>query len=99
MQVRAKFRVDSIKRTLGNKVEVDAHGSPIKDASGRDKYVPCEMVTLELFPVYGNGDPHHENTKFWASSPSGKFELNCVNENATAMFKIGKEYYIDITPA
>lgn len=86
MTVRAKFAVNSITRTLGSR------------KSG-DKYVSCEVWTINMQPVYGNGDPNHENTKFWDASPGGSFSLNCVNAEAVKQFDIGKEYYFDISPA
>lgn len=86
MSVRAKFKVQSIKRTMG---------SMPKDG----KYVPTEMWTLEMSPVYGNGDPEHENTKFWAASPSGSLVLSVVNKAAVDQFDLEQEYYIDFTRA
>jgi hypothetical protein len=52
-----------------------------------------------MSPVYANGDPDHENSKFWNASPGGSFELNIVNAAAVEMFEPGKEYYLDFTPA
>lgn len=57
------------------------------------------MKTIKMNPVYGQGDPNHENTKFWKSSPSGSLELGCANGAAAAQFEVGKEYYVDFTPA
>ena len=45
--------------------------------------------SAELWPVAGTSE---ENKKFFASTPSGKLELNLV----TQRFVPGKEYYIDI---
>jgi hypothetical protein len=59
----------------------------------------CVLWSIELSPVYGNGDPEHENTKFWDASPSGSFKLGTINEEAADMFEPGREYYIDIAPA
>jgi hypothetical protein len=91
MTVRCKFKVDTITR----------HNNPkhVKQADGSYKSEPGEMHTIVLSPVYGNGDPNHENTKFWQASPSGRFELGCANPEATKQFDVGAEYYIDITPA
>ena len=97
--VRAKFKVESITRTIGSKCVLDAEGKPAKDEKGYYKQAPCSMATIVMHPVYGNGDPNHENTKFWQASPAGKLELNCVNEAATACFNIGQEFYLDFTPA
>lgn len=83
---RAKFKCDSINRSGYSKI-VD--GKPVK----------VEMRTVRLTPVYGNGDPNHENTRFWEASPSGQIELGCVNLAAAEMFDIGKEYYVDFSPA
>lgn len=98
MTVRAKFKVASIKYSEGSKDVLEADGTPKKDAKGYTMRVPCEMATVEAYPVFANGDPKHENTKFWQASPSGKFEIGCVNKEASDMFKVGMEFYLDITP-
>lgn len=92
MVTRAKFKVDEIRRSLGTKKvnKVDGSGT---------EYVPVEQRTLIMSPVYADSDPEHENTKFWDASPSGRFELTCVNLEAVEQFELGKEYYIDITRA
>lgn len=96
--VRAKFKVDGINRSLSQRRVTVTHDSG--SLSGlENQWVSCEMRSVIMSPVYGNSDPAHENTKFWASSPSGKFELNCINLEAANQFELGKEYYIDITPA
>ena len=58
-----------------------------------------ELRTVSLSPVYGGNDPNHENAKFWQASPSGSLELGCINLDAAEAFELGKEYYIDFTPA
>jgi len=58
-----------------------------------------EMRTLRFTPVYGNGDPNHENTKFWEASPQGQLELGTVNPEAWSKFELGAEYYLDFTKA
>ena len=93
MTVRAKFTVSSITRSMGSMP------GPEKNAQGYSIYVPTEMWTIKMAPVYGNGDPNHENTKFWQASPSGSLELGTVNADAVKQFDIGKEYYVDFTPA
>ena len=99
MTVRSKWKVSSLKFTEGTKAVLDADGKPSKDDRGYYVMEPCQLVTIEMFPVYGNGDPNHENTKFWQASPAGKLELNCVNESASAQFKVGHEYYVDFNEA
>lgn len=90
MSVRAKFYVNSITESHSPKAE--------KQADGTYKTVPAKVTTLTLNPVYANNDPNHENSKFWAASPGGRLELNCVNPEAVKQFEVGKEFYIDFTP-
>ena len=97
--VRSKFKVNELRQIEGQKVKLGVDGKPIKNERGYDTYEPATQVTIIMSPVYGNGDAHHENTKFWQNSPSGKLELNCVNENASAYYQLGKEYYVDFTLA
>jgi hypothetical protein len=88
MSVRAKFKVTSITRSESSRRNQET-----------GQYDPCELHSIEMSPVFGNGDPNHENTKFWEASPSGHLKLGCVNEEAAKQFELGKEYYIDFTPA
>jgi hypothetical protein len=93
--VRAKFKVSSITRT-------EQTTYPHKTADGKVDYtqpVMKEMHTIKASPVYGNGDPNHENTKFWQASPSGSIELGTVNADAVKQFRLGGELYVDFTPA
>ena len=99
MSVRCKFKVTSITKTMGQKKKLDTDGNFVKGANGYDEYEPCEMATVKMSPVYANNDPKHENSKFWAASPSGSFELNTVNMDAVAQLTLDGEFYIDITPA
>jgi hypothetical protein len=55
--------------------------------------------TISLRPVYGNGDPNHENTQFYKYTPGGSIELSTVNEEAANKFEVGKEFYVDFTLA
>jgi hypothetical protein len=93
--VRCKFTVSSITRT--------AHTTGYeKGPDGKDDYarpIRGELHTIEMSPVYGNGDPAHENTRFWKQSPSGSFKLGTINAEAAAAFSLHGDYYIDITPA
>lgn len=47
-------------------------------------------------PVY-DADPTSENGKFFTATPSGNLTIGCLNEAVD--FEVGKEYFIDITPA
>lgn len=85
---RAKFKVSSITR---------GKGSTRNPETG--DYEACEVRTITLYPVSANGDPNHENSKFWAASPSGKIEIGCANLEAARHFELDQEFYVDFTPA
>lgn len=56
------------------------------------------LTTVKLVPVgYDHRNPDSENSKFWKASPSGSFELGCVNPEVVSHFKVGQEVYIDLT--
>lgn len=58
---------------------------------------PCQKTAkITLTPVTGTTE---ENKSFWKYTPSGKIELQVVNPEAADQFEVGKEYYIDFTPA
>lgn len=52
--------------------------------------------SIVLTPV-SNGS--EENKAFWAATPGGKIEFNCINDNAINQFEVGKEFYVDFTLA
>lgn len=89
--VRAKFKVDTIQRIMGNRFVPASDG-------GAGTYEPSEIQTIKMSPVYQNGDPDHENNKFWAATPLGGIELGCVNLDAASQFDLGEEVYVDFTP-
>lgn len=99
MTIRCKFKVDAITRRQQSVQKLGEDGLPVKDERGHHVYVPGEVWDVEMSPVYANGDPSHENSKFWAASPGGNFKVTTVNASAVASLKLGGEYYIDITPA
>lgn len=88
MKVIAKFKVDEFKSTLQRK-QIDPKGG--WDTNNLET---VEMRTIIMSPVYGNGDPNHENTKFWNASPAGRLELGTINQEAWCHFELGQEYYI-----
>ena len=51
------------------------------------------------FSFVNGNDPNSENAKFWEASPGGDFWMNIQNPDAQGWFDLGKEYYIDLTPA
>lgn len=93
MTVRAKFRVQKIERTSY------MHNTGKRTEAGAQIHERTELHTIVLIPVFGNGDPNHENTKFWQASPSGEIKLGTINAAAAEQFVLGEEYYIDFTPA
>lgn len=42
---------------------------------------------------------NEENKEFFKSTPSASVQLAIVREEAAAIFEVGKEYYVDFTPA
>lgn len=89
--MRCKFKVDSITRRMGS--------HQVTTADGSKSWEPTEMWDIEMSPVYANGDPEHENSKFWHATPCGSFQVGVVNKAAVAAIELDGEYYIDITPA
>jgi len=53
-------------------------------------------ASIEMTPVASGSE---ENKQFFKWTPSGRIEFATVNEAAIEKLEIGKEYYIDITPA
>jgi hypothetical protein len=93
MAVRAKFTYTGYESSLSSSLKLG------KSYNDPDAYAQKELRTLKFSPVYGNNDPNHENTKFWQASPSGSIMLGTVNPEAWSKFELGKEYYIDFSPA
>lgn len=89
--VRAKFKVQRIERSMGSR------SAKLPDGTYDHTYV--EQWSIVMAPVYGNGDPNHENTKFWQATPAGEIKLTTVNADAVAQFDLNKEFYIDFTLA
>lgn len=93
MSVKAKFKLDRYETTQ-HKRKIDPKGA--WEESNLEK---LEMRTLILTPVYGNGDPNHENTKFWEATPTGEIKLGTVNPEAWKNFELGEEYLITFEKA
>lgn len=51
---------------------------------------------VELSPV-PHGSP--ENEAIYKYTPSGRSRLSRINQAAFDQFEVGKEYYVDISPA
>lgn len=54
-----------------------------------------DYAKVELNPVI---DGSKENKQFFSYTPSGKIEMH-IKSAAIEQFEIGKEYYVDFTPA
>jgi len=56
----------------------------------------AEVQTIKLQAVTSGSE---ENAKFFAATPGGNVEISCVVPAVAAQFDIGKEFYVDFTPA
>lgn len=61
---------------------------------GWGEFKEIQQITLQ--PVTQNSE---ENKAFYAASPSGQIVLGCANAEAAKQFDLGKEFYVDFTPA
>lgn len=59
---------------------------------------PATQTTIELAINYTN-DPKDPNYPFAQQSGGTKFPLVTINDEAAAMFVVGKEYNVDISIA
>lgn len=53
---------------------------------------------IELNAVYSE-DKSTENYSFSAATPSARLSMFISNPSAIGAFEVGKEYYLDFTPA
>jgi hypothetical protein len=53
-------------------------------------------VNLTFTPVYSGSE---ENKSFFAATPGGVFQFYTVNKIVADQFEMGREYYVDISPA
>jgi hypothetical protein len=88
--VRAKFRVDRTESTLTT-LKKD-----LNKGWDAGNMVTQELKTIVMSPVGANNP---ENATFWKYTPSGEIKLGTINPEAWQQFELGKEYYIDFTPA
>lgn len=89
MSVRAKFRVYNITPPVTTQVWVGQE-------DGQPVYEDKEIVNISMAPVTSSVD-NEENSKFFASTPSGNINLGTVNMDAANEFVIGQDYYLDFT--
>ncbi len=66
----------------------------------RSKNYQCgakgDLFTVNLQPVH---DGSEENRLFFEATPTGEIELGVVGPVVAALFEIGREFYVDFTPA
>ncbi len=55
-----------------------------------------DLFTVKLNPVC---DGSEENRAFYDATPAGSIELSVINPVTAAPFEIGREFYVDFTPA
>jgi hypothetical protein len=84
----AKFKVQRVECSQIQRQKAGAKGY------GKEDMETLEQRTLVLSPVYANGDPNHENSKFWNATPTGEIRLGVVNPEAWTQFDLGAEYYV-----
>ena len=53
-------------------------------------------TTIKMIPVMNDSE---ENKQFYRYTPGGLVELGTVNADTAKVFEIGKQYYLDFTPA
>lgn len=91
VQVRAKMQCTEVRQAAG--------GNYVPGVNGGLRLVPGIVTTFTLVPVSPQGDEETENNLFANQSPSGEFKLQIRNERAAEMFRPGRSYYVDISPA
>lgn len=64
-----------------------SNSSPVSEDNGK---------TVKLEAVINGSE---ENKEFFRWTPSGQISFGCVNVQASQQFVVGKEYYVDFTPA
>ena len=52
--------------------------------------------SISFTPVYSGSE---ENKQFFLATPGGFITLNVVNQVTLSRFEVGKEYYLDFSPA
>lgn len=75
--------------------------------------VRCKFKVVEkseIYAPYANGETGQKPTKFklqpvygdpiyGKATPTGQMEMLICNDEASAQLEVGKDYYIDISPA
>jgi hypothetical protein len=96
-EVRVTFTYPSLRATnaRARKEEPMVRAKFVCDSKTEFRHTPGK-ATIVLEPVTGGSD---ENKGFWEHTPGGRLELCTVNKDAADQFVVGREYYVDFTPA
>lgn len=86
MTTRCKFKCNEVK--ISDSVRS-------KQVEGRWENESYLLYSVVMTPVYSD-KPDSENKLFWDATPSGRLEFGMIKEGS---FQVGKEYYLDISPA
>ncbi len=54
---------------------------------------------VKFVPVYGGADATDENKRFWDATPNGELRLSGIKKPVADLYQVGREYYLDTTPA
>lgn len=65
----------------------------VVDKISKTRFGSHEVI---LAPVSSGSE---ENKQFFKWTPGGQISLNVVSDEAVGQFEVGKEYYVDFTPA
>lgn len=96
--MRCKMMITSINKHWGQVPVVDDNGLPVRGPDGHVTTGMGKVVQVTLVPVYAKGDPAHENSRFWAATPSGELKLT-LPDRALEGLDVIDEVYVDITKA
>lgn len=68
----------------------------VMSVTRRKEYDGTEVRDVKLYPVSSGSE---ENKSFFKYTPCGEIVLGTTNADAADKFELGKEYYVDFTPA
>jgi hypothetical protein len=87
MSVRAKFKVQRYETSLT---------MSRKQGGAANEWEEVEVRTIIMQAVVNGSE---ENKEFFHATPSGEIRLSTISRAAWEAFELGREYYIDFTPA
>lgn len=94
--VRAKFKCYEIAEFQSGKYVSPTAEETAADPNAKAKWTQCKALKFK-FQIVSGGSP--ENDHFYAVSGGSNLEMVTVNEAVFNCFKVGGEYYADLTPA